>query len=222
LSLNALLNACNQTTNRDPVVKYDEATVEHALDALREQSLVRRLKAAGQRVIKYRHVADETLGLDPGEFAVLGLLLLRGEQTPGELKARSVRWADLTASGVEQVLQRLESRELVAQLPRRPGQKESRWAQLLCAAGDEPVADAPSTAVPSPQPQPPSVRTLDVRNPATGAVLRTIEVDDERAIAAKLERARRAQRAWAARSYAERTAVLERVRDQLAEELART
>ncbi len=227
LSLNALVNACNQTTNRDPVVKYGEDTVEQVLDSLREKSLVRRLKAAGQRVIKYRHVADETLALDAGDFAIIGVLLLRGPQTPGELKGRTERWHGFGAlDDVEQVLEKLASREMVVHLPRRPGQKEARWTQLLAPTDESaaaPVTEArPAATVAEARAEPAepkAARTLEVRNPATGAVLRTIEVDDERAVANKLDRARRAQRSWATRSYDERAALLTRVRDKLADEL---
>ena len=82
LSLNAVMIACNQSTNRDPIVRYDEDAVDRALDSLREKQLTRRVKAAGQRVIKHRHVAEEALGLDRPESALLGVLLLRGAQTP--------------------------------------------------------------------------------------------------------------------------------------------
>jgi acyl-CoA reductase-like NAD-dependent aldehyde dehydrogenase len=224
LSLNALLLACNQTTNRDPVVKYGEGDVEGALDQLREKGAIRRLKAAGQRVIKYRHVADELLSVDNAEFALVGVLLLRGAQTPGELKGRTERWHAFGAlEDVEATLQRLAEREFVTQLPRRAGQKESRWQQLLAPSGEAVGADTAGesddaimpaatgfAAVPVPLP-----RTFDVRNPATGEVLRTIEADDERAIATKLERARRAQRDWAAGAYSDRAEIMRRFRDLL-------
>ena len=91
LSLNALVSACNQSTNRSPVVQYRDDTVEAALDELRERSFVRRGVYPGSRVIKYRHVLDEALGIGPPEMAVLCVMLLRGPQTPGELKARTER-----------------------------------------------------------------------------------------------------------------------------------
>jgi acyl-CoA reductase-like NAD-dependent aldehyde dehydrogenase len=224
LSMNALVNACNQTTNRDPVVKYHEGIVEEALDGLREKSLVRRLKAAGQRVIKYRHVADETLELGAAEFAIAGVLLLRGAQTPGELKGRTERWhAFAGLEDVEAALHALAVRELVRQLPRRAGQKEARWAQLLApeaeAAGALAGVAAEDADAPEPEPAAKIGRAMPLRNPATGEVLRTIEVDDERAVASKLDRARRAQPAWAARRYDERAAVIDRAREILAGEL---
>src|SRR5262249_13704552 len=92
LSVNALVNACNQTTNRDPIVHYDETPVDRMLESLREKGLSRRVMATGQRVVKHRHVADEALAINAGEFAVLGVMLLRGPQTPGELKGRTERW----------------------------------------------------------------------------------------------------------------------------------
>ena len=92
LSLNGLRSACNQSTNRDPVVVYNENVIELALESLRDKNLSRRVKTTGQRVVKHRHVADETLEINAGEFAVLGVLLLRGAQTPGELKTRTERW----------------------------------------------------------------------------------------------------------------------------------
>ena len=99
--------------------------------------------ATGQRVVKHRHVAEEGLGINAGEFAVLGVLLLRGAQTPGELKGRTERWHRFRSlEDVQEVLDRLAARELTKQLPRRPGQKESRWAQLL--TGDDVFDTAPA------------------------------------------------------------------------------
>ncbi|MGZ4677844.1 MAG: YceH family protein [Acidimicrobiia bacterium] len=131
LSLNALVGACNQTTNRWPVVRYGEGTVENALDELRTLELVRREKPHGGRAIKYSELLGRALRLDEPAIAVLGVLLLRGPQTPGELKARTERlheFADLDA--VDQTLRALAEHEdgpLVEQLPREPGRKESRW-----------------------------------------------------------------------------------------------
>jgi acyl-CoA reductase-like NAD-dependent aldehyde dehydrogenase/uncharacterized protein YceH (UPF0502 family) len=229
LSMNALVNACNQTTNREPVVQYAEAQVEAALDSLRERGAARRMKATGQRVIKYRHVVDELLGLGPPELAVIGVLLLRGAQTPGELKTRTERWhGPGSLAEVEQVLEALAGRGLVVQLPRRAGQKEARWAHRL--GTEAPDASAPAGHVApaaasaatdeharpvAPLPAPPPPRTIELRNPATGDVLRTVEADDERAVANKLDRARRAQPAWAAQPYDARAAVLRRFRELL-------
>ncbi len=144
LSLNALLAACNQTTNREPVMRLDEDAVVPAAVALRRRGLVRQIQPAGSRVTKYEQLLGEELGLGRRELAVLGVLMLRGAQTPGELYARTARlepFADL--ADLEGVLESLIAREpeaLVARLPRRPGQKEVRYAHLLSG---EPQADAP-------------------------------------------------------------------------------
>lgn len=130
LSLNALRLACNQSTNRDPVVDYDEATIRDALHRLERRRLVR--FASGSRAAKYRHLLEEVLPLDEGERAVMTVLMLRGAQTPGELKQRTERmhpFAEL--SDVHETLERLIGRELVRRLDRRPGQKEERYEQLL-------------------------------------------------------------------------------------------
>jgi uncharacterized protein YceH (UPF0502 family) len=144
LSLNALRAACNQSTNRDPVVDYDEATIRDALGRLRRRGWTRLASGAGSRAAKYRHLLDEALGLGRDEQAILCVLMLRGPQTPGELKGRTERlhpFADLAA--IEDVLDRLGDRELVARLPRRPGQKEDRFAQRLGGDEEEPAV-APS------------------------------------------------------------------------------
>jgi uncharacterized protein len=148
LSLNALRLACNQTTNRDPVVDYDEATIREALHRLERRSFTRLASGAGSRAAKYRHLLAEALPMSSTEQAVMCVLMLRGAQTPGELKQRSERmhpFADLT--GVAETLQRLIERELVAMLPRRPGQKEERYAQLLQAEAETtPQAHPPDPA----------------------------------------------------------------------------
>jgi uncharacterized protein YceH (UPF0502 family) len=147
LSLNALRLACNQSTNRDPVVDYDEATVSEALRRLALRGWTRLASGAGSRARKYRHLLGDALGLDPAETALLAVLMLRGPQTPGELKQRSERlhgFADLAA--VEQTLERLIERGHVARQERRPGQKEQRYSQLL--GGEEGETPAVVTAVP--------------------------------------------------------------------------
>lgn len=136
LTLNALRLACNQSTNRDPVVDYDEHTVREAAQALGRRRWSRLASGQGSRAPKYRHLLDEALGIGDDELAVLCVLLLRGPQTPGELKARTERmhrFADLDE--VHFVVDKLISRGHVARLQRRPGQKEERYAQLL--GGDE-------------------------------------------------------------------------------------
>ena len=132
LSLNALRLACNQSTNRAPVTDYDDATVREAANRLSRYGLVRLASGQSSRAIKYRHLAEEALGLGREELAVLAVLLLRGRQTPGELKARSERMASLGALGdVERVLETLTERGYGRRLERRPGQKEDRFEHLL-------------------------------------------------------------------------------------------
>ena len=118
LSLNALRLACNQATNRDPVVDYDEAAVRGALDTLSRRGWARLASGPGSRVAKYRHLLDDALGRVPSQIALLAVLMLRGAQTPGELKQR------------------------VERLPRRPGQSQDRWRQLLGGGGPQPEAAA--------------------------------------------------------------------------------
>jgi uncharacterized protein YceH (UPF0502 family) len=140
LSLNALRLACNQSTNRDPVVDYDEATIRDALHRLERRGLVR--FASGSRAAKYRHLLEEVLPLQEGERAVLTVLLLRGPQTPGELKQRTERmhaFGDL--AGVHEALEQLIGRELATRLDRRPGQKEERYRQLLQDGTEEATAN---------------------------------------------------------------------------------
>jgi uncharacterized protein YceH (UPF0502 family) len=155
LSLNALRLACNQATNRDPVTEYDEAVIRDALHRLSRRRWARLASGAGSRAPKYRHLLDEALGLPEDELAVLCVLMLRGAQTPGELKQRTERLhplADLSA--VLDALERLIGRELAERLPRRPGQKEERYMQLLGEDEAQPGAPAPSVA---PAPVPASV-----------------------------------------------------------------
>ena len=141
LSLNALRAACNQSTNRDPVVAYDEDTVRDALHRLGRRRWTR--LASGARAAKYRHLLDETPGLARDEQALLAVLMLRGPQTPGELKTRVERMQHFDDSAaMEATLGRLIDRELVARHPRRPGQKEERYAHRL----SEDLEDAPAPA----------------------------------------------------------------------------
>jgi uncharacterized protein len=139
LSLNALRSACNQSTNRDPVVDYDEATIRTALDELSRRGWTRLASGPGSRAVKFRHLLPEALGASDAEISLLAVLMLRGPQTPGELKQRTERLYGFDGlAGVESVLQDLIGRELVARLPRRPGQKEERYGQLLGSAASEP------------------------------------------------------------------------------------
>lgn len=137
LSLNALINACNQKSNREPVMTLDESVVRQALHSLDGQSLVRSVSAADSRVTKYEHRLQEAFNFYRHEIAILCVLLLRGPQTPGELRTRAERmhpFEDLSA--VQSSLQHLMKREppLAKVLPRQPGTKEARYAHLL--AGD--------------------------------------------------------------------------------------
>ncbi|MHB1348617.1 MAG: DUF480 domain-containing protein [Desulfobulbus sp.] len=148
LSLNGLLNACNQKSNREPVVSYDEHAVAQALESLKDKRLVWRTDAA--RVPKYGQEADRKFSLEKRELAVLCLLLLRGPQTVGELRGRSERlygFADLEEVGV--TLEGLTEMGLIRKLPRQPGRKESRYAHLLAGEPEnvEPAAAAPEAAV---------------------------------------------------------------------------
>jgi uncharacterized protein YceH (UPF0502 family) len=135
LSLNALVNACNQKTNREPVVSYDEDDVRDALDGLREKDLAIVCGPRDSRVLKYDNYLADKLGLSPAETAIMCVLMLRGPQTPGELNARTERMhAFEELSEIETTLDGLASREespLVVKLPRPPGRKEYRYAHLL-------------------------------------------------------------------------------------------
>ena len=148
LSLNALRLACNQSTNRDPVVEYDEPTIRDALQRLSSRGWARLASGPGSRAVKYRHLFDEALGISDAEIAVLAVLMLRGPQTIGELKQRTERLHSFDSlADVDETLNGLAQRELVARLERRPGQKEERWAQLLGEADEQPLPRAPEDRV---------------------------------------------------------------------------
>jgi len=146
LTLNALRLACNQTSNRDPVVTWDDRTVEQALVSLKSMGLVRFVHPShGGRTIRYRHAADERWRLSKGELGVLAVLVLRGPQTTGEVRARSERLLGPDDGSVEEILDMLAARSpepFVVRLPRRPGEREARWAAALtgipAAASEEP------------------------------------------------------------------------------------
>lgn len=143
LTLNGLTLACNQRSNRDPVVAFEEKVVARALESLREKQLARMVSGAEMRVPRYYHLATERLGLSPPQVAVLALLLLRGPQTVGELRGRSGRlYAFTDLAEVEATLGGLAGRSdgaLVVELPRQPGRKEPRFAHLLCGLPEIPV-----------------------------------------------------------------------------------
>ncbi len=149
LTMNGLLSACNQTSNRNPVLHWTETDVAPVLSSLRQKGLARVVHSSGQRADKYRHVADEAWGLTAAELAVVAVLALRGPQTVNELRTRTERYADTEGStdiedlgGVAGVLHRLKNRydePYVTRLERGAGQREERWAHLL--AGE--VLDVP-------------------------------------------------------------------------------
>jgi uncharacterized protein len=147
LSLNALVNACNQKNNRDPVMNLDEDPVRQALDTLQAKRLAGPTSSADSRVTKYEHRLQEVFNFTRGETAILCVLLLRGPQTPGELRGRTERmhhFEDLTE--VQSSLQRLMQRDpaLVRVLPRQPGTKESRYKHLLSGDAEDVAVEVPS------------------------------------------------------------------------------
>jgi uncharacterized protein YceH (UPF0502 family) len=153
LSLNALRQACNQSTNRDPVTDYDDHTVRQAAERLSRYGLARLASGPGSRAIKYRHLAEDALGLGREELAVLAVLLLRGSQTPGELKTRADRLASLESLGdVERVLGILVERGYATRLGRRPGQKEDRFEHQLGPGAPEDSDVVPPVRADPPQP----------------------------------------------------------------------
>jgi uncharacterized protein YceH (UPF0502 family) len=163
LTVKSLLAACNQASNRDPVVDYDEGTVMGALDSLKAQRLIRFvLPSHGRSAVRYRHVLNEALGLDTRQCALLAVLVLRGPQTIGELRARTERMADF--DGLDEIDHELRFLSAVAEplaisLGRRPGQKEERWASPL-------VVPAPTVpTVPRVPTAPPATENADPQEP---------------------------------------------------------
>ncbi len=153
LSLNALVHACNQKNSRDPVVEYDEQTVMEALERLRQRGLAGTITGAGMRVPKHRQRLTERLNLGRREAALLCVLMLRGAQTPGELRARSAPLYEF--SDVEEVVSCLERMQqqtppLVAILPRQPGSREHRYVHLL--SGPPPASAETPAALPTSAP----------------------------------------------------------------------
>lgn len=159
LTLNALVLACNQSSNRDPVVAYDERTVEEAVTRAKSRGLARFVHPShGRSALRYRHELDAQLGLDERPLALLAVLMLRGPQTPGELRARTERMAPFAdLAEVEAELDALAGREepLVARLPRPPGRKEDRFAHTLGPLG-VPASEPEVWQVPSPPPPVPA------------------------------------------------------------------
>jgi uncharacterized protein YceH (UPF0502 family) len=156
LTLNSLRLACNQSTNRDPVVDYDEGTVRSALDRLGRRKWTAMASWSTARAVKYKHVLDQALGLSAAQLSLLAVLMLRGPQTPGELRTRSERMYRFDShEELESTLRELIERELVTELPRRPGERGQRYAHLLSEEEDgQPVEGAPS---PEPERAAPSV-----------------------------------------------------------------
>jgi uncharacterized protein YceH (UPF0502 family) len=188
LTLNSLRLACNQSTGRDPVVSYDDGDVRGALDRLGRRGWTRNASWAGSRAMKYKQVAGEALSLSEPQLALLGVLMLRGPQTPGELKGRSERMHRFDSlDEVDAVLEGLIERELVARLPRRRGQKEERYAQLVGGGETEDAATAapeppPERAAPAPPgipapPEPDRVAALEERLARVEEELRVLRED---------------------------------------------
>jgi len=154
LTMNSLLAACNQKTNRHPVVDYDEDTLAEAIEGLRNQRLVVRSDGAGSRAPKFRHLVDDQLGLDRRGKALLTVLLLRGPQTPGELRLRTERLFSFSDTReLEACLRELAEeadRPLWKELPPAPGQKEERYTHLFCGSDPAPAGPAASGTAPHP------------------------------------------------------------------------
>lgn len=163
LTLNALVNACNQLTNREPVVSFDETTVVRTLDGLRDKRLATLFSGAESRVAKYKHTLTDRLLLTPAELALLTVLMLRGPQTIGELRTRCERlFVFDNLPEVEIALNALAAREpqpLVTKLPRQPGTKESRYMHLLSGA----IESVSAASTPAPEPATLSVRAENER-----------------------------------------------------------
>ena len=167
LSLNALRLACNQSTNRDPVVDYDEPTIREALNRLSRRGWARLASGRGSRAVKFRHLFDEALQLSDEQTALLAVLMLRGPQTPGELKQRTQRLHPFTSlDELDRVLGDLLERELVRRHPRRPGQKEERYEHLLSGAAS-PATDA--------EPPPRAADRVDALELAVGQLRAEVE-----------------------------------------------
>ena len=162
LSLNSLRLACNQSTNRDPVVEFDEATIRQALERLNQKGWARLASGPGSRAAKFRHLFDEAMHVSDAEISLLCVLMLRGPQTPGELKGRTQRlhpFADLEE--LDGVLGGLIERELVERLPRQPGQKEQRYRHLLEEETYERPAPPSAAEEPEPAREPDRLEALE-------------------------------------------------------------
>jgi len=157
MTTNAMVNACNQKTNRDPVVSYTAVDVDTALMSMRQRNIVRRVHLPGSRSTKHRHSLDDALSVGDEQIAILSVLMLRGPQTLGELRTRTERYVGFEdLNQVEACLESLaaRSRPLVTELARQPGQKENRWMQLLVDADASPAAETVAATAPVSAPAP--------------------------------------------------------------------
>ena len=191
LSLNALRLACNQSTNRDPVVHYDEETIRGGLHRLGRRRYTRLASGHSSRAAKYRHLLDDELRLDREEQAVLAVLMLRGAQTAAELQARTERLHPFaTRNDVETVLERLAERRLVRLNERRPGEREARWQHLVGGAptaAAEPAAPVPAPSAAAPGAAPAAVVVDDAPSLAERVAALEAEVEQLEARLAALE-----------------------------------
>jgi uncharacterized protein YceH (UPF0502 family) len=182
LTLNSLRLACNQSTNRDPVVDYDEATIKSALDRLGRRKWTTLASWSTARSVKYKHVFDQALGLSDPQLALMCVLMLRGPQTAGELRQRSERIHTFgSGDEVENTLGELIERELIAALPRRPGERGQRYAHRLGEAdGGAGEAAAPASEAPAPAPEAPAAPAPTPASPAgDGLAARVERLEDE-------------------------------------------
>lgn len=165
LSLNALTAACNQLSNREPVMSLSEIDVRNAVNALRQEGLVRAIQPSGSKVLKFQHLLTEKWNLDARERAVMCVLMLRGAQTVGEIRSRTSRLAEFgSLEDVDATLHELAKRSLVAEVPRQPGQKETRFAQTAgpsAAPQDDTRGIGPSAAPQDDGARPDRVATLE-------------------------------------------------------------
>jgi uncharacterized protein YceH (UPF0502 family) len=171
LTLNSLRLACNQSTNRDPVMDLDEGEIRGALERLGNRRWTRLASWSSGRSMKYRHLLDEALGLDGAQVSLLTVLMLRGPQTPGELRQRTERLHRFGDEELDETIAALEERGLARQLPRRPGQREQRYEQLLGAAAE---ADAPPAAEPAGDGRPDRIARLEEEVAELRAELRAL------------------------------------------------
>ena len=160
MTINSLTAAANQKTNRDPVTDYSEPDILDGINALRQEGLVRAVRSPGGRAAKYKHALDDVLEIDGEQAALLAVLMLRGEQTSGELRLRTERYHDFASvEEVEDVLAGLQTRDqpLAVRLDRRPGEKEARYRHLLGDAQPGVAAAPPAGEISQPEPVPDDV-----------------------------------------------------------------